>query len=226
MNKKESSTTTENEKFLKSKDFKMRPAFTEKDIKTELGRKLFKEGCQNPHEYLKKPLKEPIIADLLYPDLESKILLTDRVCHTLKAGKIYRFRVTAGVGNKKGVIGLGVGKHKFKDKAIVKAINQAKKNLIYLESETVTMDLVDKGDNSLGTYHGPHRTTQCKLSGTIIEVSPLSSDSITASKWGKIYCELAGYKRIKISLKKKSSVDSKINYYKGLHEALKIQSKR
>lgn len=197
--------------------------------KTKLSHKLMSESIKEPHLYLNKPLKEAHMADILYPDLESKILVTDRICHTLKAGKIYRFRVTLAVGNRKGVIGLGIGKHKFKDKAIVKAVDQAKKNIIYLKSFEADMGLQDTSknldsDSELGTYYGPRRVTSYKLSGTEIEVCPLLSDSVTASKLGREYCQLAGFKRIKISLKKKNKVDSKMNYYKALHAAIKAQA--
>lgn len=223
------STTAEGGSYSEAGGFKI---VKPKQFKTELGLKISNQTIEDPHLYLKEHIKQPEIADLLFPDLQSVTLVTDRVCHTLRAGKIYRYRVTAAVGNKKGVIGLGVGKHKFKDKAFLKAVNQAKKNLLYLKSSDYTMDFSDHRqivsakipEENESSYYGPNKVTQAKLGRTIIEVAPLISNSITASKWGLVYCKLAGFTRIRIRAVSKDSVASRMNYYKTLHQAIKLQT--
>ena len=201
----------------KSKPFVLK----EENFRTNLGKELLKNPPSDPAEIVNQNLiMEPLIADLLFPDLKTEIVSTAKVCHTLRAGKIYRFSIAVLVGNKKGVIGLGVGKHKFKDKAITKALNNAKKNLVYLKNKEIKSET----ETEQNYKYSPTKTTKTKVGATVIEISPLLSETVTASKLGQIYCALGGFSSIKISTEKKA-VKSKMNYYKALHQAIILQTK-
>jgi len=63
-------------------------------------------------------------------DLEQKIIDIRRVARVVAGGKRFNFRVTVVVGNKKGEVGIGMGKAADTAAAIDKALRNAKKNMI------------------------------------------------------------------------------------------------
>jgi small subunit ribosomal protein S5 len=63
-------------------------------------------------------------------EFEEEVIQIDRVTRVVKGGRRLRFRATVVVGNKKGKVGVGVGKSTEVTGAIQKAVNQAKKSLI------------------------------------------------------------------------------------------------
>lgn len=68
-------------------------------------------------------------------EFEEEVLQIDRVTRVVKGGRRLRFRATVIIGNRKGKVGVGVGKSEEVVGAIQKAVADAKKSLI-----TVTMD--------------------------------------------------------------------------------------
>jgi small subunit ribosomal protein S5 len=63
-------------------------------------------------------------------EYEEEVIQIDRVTRVVKGGRRLRFRATVVVGNKKGKVGVGIGKSTEVTGAIQKAVNQAKKSLI------------------------------------------------------------------------------------------------
>jgi small subunit ribosomal protein S5 len=63
-------------------------------------------------------------------EFEEEVIQIDRVTRVVKGGRRLRFRATVVIGNKKGKVGLGIGKSTEVTGAISKAIAQAKKELI------------------------------------------------------------------------------------------------
>lgn len=63
-------------------------------------------------------------------EYEEEVLQIDRVTRVVKGGRRLRFRATVVVGNKKGKVGIGIGKSNEVVIAIKKAIHQAKKDLV------------------------------------------------------------------------------------------------
>lgn len=63
-------------------------------------------------------------------EFEEEVIQIDRVTRVVKGGRRLRFRATVVIGNKKGKVGIGVGKSSEVTGAIQKAISQAKKSLI------------------------------------------------------------------------------------------------
>ncbi len=63
-------------------------------------------------------------------EYEEEVLQLDRVTRVVKGGRRMRFRATVVIGNKKGKVGLGIGKSNEVVAAIQKAIRQAKKDIL------------------------------------------------------------------------------------------------
>lgn len=63
-------------------------------------------------------------------EYDEEVIQIDRVTRVVKGGRRLRFRATVVIGNKKGKVGMGVGKSSEVTGAIQKAIAQAKKTLI------------------------------------------------------------------------------------------------
>lgn len=71
----------------------------------------------------KAPMREP-------KEYEEEVIQIDRVTRVVKGGRRLRFRATVVVGNRKGKVGVGIGKSTEVAGAIQKAISQAKKSVI------------------------------------------------------------------------------------------------
>jgi small subunit ribosomal protein S5 len=63
-------------------------------------------------------------------EYDEEVIQIDRVTRVVKGGRRLRFRATVVVGNRKGKVGIGIGKSTEVQGAIQKAIAQAKKVLI------------------------------------------------------------------------------------------------
>lgn len=64
------------------------------------------------------------------PEYDQKLLDLARVTRVVKGGRRFRFRATLVIGNRKGKVGVGVGKGSDVSDAIRKAFDDAKKNMI------------------------------------------------------------------------------------------------
>lgn len=188
-------------------------------FKTLLGQQVLENKYSSIHEVLEdNKILEPKIVDLFNQHLSSKVVSIDRICHTLKSGKVYLFRVVVLVGNGNGLIGLGVAKSIAKITAVRKAELCAKKNLVSL-----------KKISSEGNCYKPRKVTSQKYGATTVTVTPLLSNTITASKNGKIYAQLSGLTNLRayVGTKKrlrKGKVGSALNYFKCLHECIRKQT--
>ena len=184
--------------------------------KTNLGREVKDNQYSSIQEVLtNNRITEPQIVDHFNQNLKMELVSMARISHTVSSGKVYQYQAVVLLG-KPGVIGCGVGKDIVRAKAIKKAQSNAKKRLTYLGK-------LQKND-----FFTPERISLCKKGATTITVHPLPGHSITASKFGRIYCNLVNLKGVKITTgnKKrnvKGKVGSKLNYYTALHEAITEQ---
>lgn len=64
------------------------------------------------------------------PEFEERVIEVRRVARTVKGGRRIRFRALIVIGNRKGKIGMGLGKSTDVSEAVRKAVTQAKKNLV------------------------------------------------------------------------------------------------
>lgn len=80
-------------------------------------------------------------------DLEEKVIDVKRVTKVVKGGRQFRFSATVVVGNRKGKVGLGIGKAKEMPDAVKKATQAANRNLINVElidNRTISHEIIQK----------------------------------------------------------------------------------
>ncbi len=77
-------------------------------------------------------------------EFQEKVVNIKKVSKTVKGGRIFKFAVVVIVGNKKGKVGIGMGKSAEIPDAIRKGIENAKKSLkqIALKGATIPHDIV------------------------------------------------------------------------------------
>ncbi len=76
-------------------------------------------------------------------EFDEEVIQIDRVTRVVKGGRRMRFRATVVIGNRKGKIGIGIGKSHEVTGAIQKAINKAKRNIITVPivNDTIPHDI-------------------------------------------------------------------------------------
>ena len=72
-------------------------------------------------------------------DLQESIVNIRRVAKVVKGGKNFRFSVTVVVGNGEGYVGVGLGKAQEIPEAVRKAVEDAKKKLVYVPTVGTTI---------------------------------------------------------------------------------------
>ena len=80
-----------------------------------------------------KPILEPEIVDVLLGDIESETLQIKSTQRVTDSGKRTKFRVVSVIGDKKGHVGIGVGKSDELKPAMDYTIRDAKKNVIAIK---------------------------------------------------------------------------------------------
>lgn len=95
-------------------------------------------------------------------EFEENVVAIDRVSRTVKGGKRMRFRALVVVGNKKGRVGMGIGKAGDVQGSIKKAVTQAKKHLINVPivNDTIPHEITVKyGSATVLLKPAPHGTS-------------------------------------------------------------------
>ncbi len=116
-------------------------------------------------------------------ELEDKVVDIKRVSKTVKGGRKMRFAALVVVGDRKGRVGVGLGKAAEVPEAIRKAKEEASKKLI-----TVPM-------NDLGST--PHDFTGFYGSSSVLLKTSPEGTGIIAGGPARIVLELAGYRNIR-----------------------------
>ena len=137
-------------------------------------------------------------------EFEQKIIDIRRVARVTKGGKRFRFRVTLVAGNKKGEVGVGIGKASDTAGAIDKALRNAKKNAI---KPVLTKN-----------FSIPHET-EAKVSSSRVVIRPAKGRGLIAGSSTRVVLELAGIKDVNAKIL--SPGKNKINNAQAAIEALK-----
>lgn len=100
--------------------------------KTSMGIKVKSGEVTSLDELLEsgKPVIEPEIVDVLIPDMESENLQVKTTQRVTDSGKRTKFRVVTVIGDRKGHVGLGVGKSDELKPAMDYAVRDAKKHMV------------------------------------------------------------------------------------------------
>ncbi|MFA5820906.1 MAG: 30S ribosomal protein S5 [Candidatus Gracilibacteria bacterium] len=136
-------------------------------------------------------------------EFEEEVIEIDRVTKVVKGGRKMRFRATVVIGNRKGKVGMGIGKSNEVTGAIQKAIAKAKKNLLTVKLDGTTI---------------PHDVKIKYKSSRILLIPAAPGTGLIAGSSIRKVLELVGVKDI---LSKSLGTSNKVNNTKGAFEALK-----
>lgn len=138
------------------------------------------------------------------PEFDQKIISIRRVTRVMGGGRRFSFSVAMVIGDKRGKVGVGIGKAGDTQLAIEKAIRNAKKNMI-----TVTMNK---------DSHIPH-DVHVKYASSEVMMIPAKGRGLVAGSSVRTVLELAGVKDITAKIFSRSK--NKLNNARAAVEALK-----
>lgn len=124
---------------------------------------------------------------------EEHVVSVDRVARVVKGGRRFRFRALVVIGDRKGRVGVGIAKGADVTSAVAKAVDVAKKRLVFIHLYKESI---------------PHDVT-AKLSGAHIIIKPASAGTgIIAGGVVRTILETAG---IRNALSKSLGSSNKVN---------------
>ncbi len=138
------------------------------------------------------------------PEFDSKIIDIRRVTRVSSGGRRYTFSVAVVAGDRKGRVGVGLGKGGDTALSVEKATREAKKNLIKVRL-TPQMTI-------------PH-AVEGKYASAIIKIFPARGSGVVAGSSARAVIELAGIKDV--CAKFLSGSKNRLNNAKAAIEALK-----
>jgi small subunit ribosomal protein S5 len=115
-------------------------------------------------------------------DLKESIVNIRRVAKVVKGGRNFRFSVSVVVGDGEGHVGVGLGKAQEIPEAVRKAIEDAKKNLIYVPTVGTTV---------------PHRSLGIFGAGQVLIMPAREGTGVIAGSSVRTVLELAGVKDVR-----------------------------
>jgi len=138
------------------------------------------------------------------PEFDNKIISIRRVTRVVSGGRRFSFSVTIVAGNKKGRVGVGIGKAGDTALAIEKALRDAKKHMITLKL-TDTMSL-------------PHEV-QARFSSSDIMMMPAPGKGLVAGGAVRTVLDLGGVKDVSAKILSRSK--NRLNNARATLAALK-----
>ena len=139
------------------------------------------------------------------PEFDQKIISIRRVTRVMAGGRRFSFSVAMVIGDKKGRVGVGIGKAGDTQLAIEKAVRDAKKHMI-----TVPMN----------QHSQIAHDVQTKLSSSEVMIIPAAGRGLVAGSSVRTVLELAGVKDVTAKLL--SRTKNKLNNARATIEALKL----
>lgn len=137
-------------------------------------------------------------------EFDEQVIEIDRVTRVVKGGRKMRFRATVVIGNRKGKVGIGIGKSNEVTGAIQKAIAKAKKDLLIVTLDGPTI---------------PHLIRVKFKSARILIMPAVPGTGLIAGGTIRKVLELAGVKDV---LSKAFGTSNKVNNTKATFKALKL----
>ncbi len=157
-----------------------------------------------PREFKKNVRKTTRRESKVRPEFDQKIISIRRVTRVVTGGRRFSFSVAMVAGNRKGSVGVGLGKAGDTSLAIEKALRDAKKNMI-------TVHLTKNASIA--------HEIEAKYSASRVVIMPARDRGIIAGSSVRTVLELAGIKDV--SAKIRSGSKNKINNARVAIEALR-----
>jgi small subunit ribosomal protein S5 len=142
------------------------------------------------------------------PEFDQKIVSLRRVTRVVAGGRRFSFSVCLVAGNKKGMVGVGQGKATDTPLAIEKALRDAKKNMITVNT-TKNMSI-------------PH-DVDAKYASSVVRIMPAPGKGILAGSSVRTVLELAGLKDVGAKLFSRSK-NSANNAYVAVKALKKLET--
>lgn len=137
------------------------------------------------------------------PEFDHKMVGIRRVTRVMAGGRRFSFSVVVIAGNKKGKVGVGIGKAGDTSLAIDKALNSAKKNMI-------TVPLTKEGSI-------PHET-EAKFGSSRVFLRPAPGRGLSAGSATRVVLDLAGVRNVNAKVLSRSK--NKLNIARASIAAL------
>ncbi len=123
------------------------------------------------------------------PEFDQKIVSLRRVVRVTSGGRRFAFSACVVAGNRKGMVGVGLGKATDTPLAIEKAFRDARKNMITI-NKTENMSI-------------PHEV-EAKFASSVVKIKPAPGKGLLAGSSVRTVLELAGLKEISAKLLSRS----------------------
>jgi small subunit ribosomal protein S5 len=136
-------------------------------------------------------------------EFDNKIVSVRRVTRVVAGGRRFSFSVSIVIGDKKGRVGVGVGKATDTPIAVHKATEAAKKNMI-------TVPLTKKGSIA--------HQVEAKYSSAVVSIVPAPGKGVVAGSAVRVVLELAGVKEVTSKILSRSK--NKLNIARAAIKAL------
>lgn len=152
----------------------------------------------------RRPRRNTRREERVRPEFDQKIVSIRRVTRVMAGGRRFSFSVAMVIGDKKGKVGVGIGKAGDTQLAIEKAIRDAKKSMI-----TVPMNK---------DHHIAH-DVRAKFASSELMIMPAPGRGLVAGSSARTVLELAGVKDVTAKLLSRSK--NKLNNARATIEALR-----
>jgi small subunit ribosomal protein S5 len=139
------------------------------------------------------------------PEFDQKIVSLRRVTRVTSGGRRFAFSACVVAGNRKGMVGVGLGKASDTPLAIEKAFRDARKNMITVNT-TPSMSI-------------PHEV-EAKFAASRVKIMPAPGKGILAGSSVRTVVELAGLKEVSAKLlsRSKNSINNAFVAVKALDQ--------
>ena len=162
-------------------------------------------GGGNERRNPRRPRRNSRRDERARPEFDQKLVSIRRVTRVMAGGRRFSFSVSMVIGDKKGRVGVGIGKAGDTQLAIEKALRNAKKNLF-----TVPLN---------SEYQIAH-DVQVKYASSEVMIMPAPGRGLVAGSSVRTVLELAGVKDVTAKLISRSK--NKLNNARATVEALKL----
>lgn len=161
-----------------------------------------KGGSGAPREFRKNTRKPAHREARVKPEFDQKIISIRRVTRVVTGGRRFSFSVAIVIGDRRGRVGVGLGKAGDTPVAIDKAVRDAKKNMITVLTKNGSI---------------PHEV-RAKYSSSRLVIMPAPGKGILAGSSVRTVLEFAGLKEVSAKIFSRSK--NKVNNAKAAIKAL------